>query len=47
MNRNLPLAPAHMYTVVEVSISATVFTCSVEIFSVITEILGPQLRGHM
>lgn len=27
MNRNLPLAPAHLHIVVEVSISAAMFTC--------------------
>lgn len=47
MNRNLPLAPAYMYVVVEVSISAAMFTCKVETLSVITEILGPQLKGQM
>lgn len=39
MNRNLPLAPAHLHIVVEVSISAAVFTCRLETHSVITEIL--------
>lgn len=47
MNRNLPLAPAYLYIVVEVSISAAMFTCKVETLSVITEILGPQLKGQM
>ncbi len=47
MNRNLPLAPVDMYIVFEVSISAAMFTCKVETFSVITEILGPQLKGQM
>lgn len=47
MNRNLPLVPVHLYIVVEVSISAAVFTCRVETLSVITEILGPQLKGQM
>ena len=47
MNSKRPLASAHLYIVVEVSISAAMFTRKVETLSVITEILGLQLKGQM